>query len=542
MVSSIRVVLVLVALFGSVSSAAAQCLFVNTNSDPNTVAAFTVGASGALTAVAGSPFATGGSGAFNAAVGSAGVCVGKKRIYVTNPTSDNLSGFDVAPDCTLTPVPGSPFAAGSRVLGVEADPSGEFLYAANFLGDSISVFSIAADGSLTPIAGSPFATPSTPFDIEFDTSGDHFFVTHDFAGSVGAYATAADGSFSPVAGSPFAAGGFEHGLALNPSKSRLYAADFGPDTITGFSVGAGGVLAGLGGSPFAAGVEPIEVLVDPTDGFLYATNDNAENIAGFAIDGSGALTPLAGSPFASDATGPAGLAQDPAGSFLFVANGGFSGSADVSVFTRAGDGSIAPIAGSPFATGGTGDATGIAYLSLAAPDVYATKIAWGSFVPGGTVMYTVTINNMGDAAQPDNPGDEFRDVFPPVLALSSSKVVSGGGTTVANLGTNTVTWNGSIPAGGSIVLEIAAVLSAGVQPGQTISNEGEVFYDSNGSGTNDSMRGTEPPGGPAGPGAPTVFDVSQPSTEVPTTDLAARVFLLLLIVATPFLLRRRRRG
>ena len=66
---------------------------------------------------------------------------------------------------------------------------------------------------------------------------------------------------------------------------------------------------------------------------------------------------------------------------------------------------------------------------------------------GGTVTYTVTLTNTGPGAQGDNPGNEFTDVLPAHLALVSATATSG--TAVANVGTNTVTWNGSIPAGGS---------------------------------------------------------------------------------------------
>lgn len=522
------------------NSALAQCVFVNTNSDPNTVAAFTVNPDGSLTAVAGSPFATGGSGAFDAAVGSTGLCVGDRRLYVTNPSSDNVSGFDIADDCTLTTITGSPWAAGNSPLGVAADTTGSFLYVANFLGDSMSVYAMAADGSLTEIAGSPFATPSTPFDIEFDPAGGgRFFVSHDFAGAVGSYTAAGDGTFSPVAGSPFAAGGFEHGLTLNPGASRLYVADFGPDTISGYSIDGSGVLTPLAGSPFAATVEPIEVLTDPSDSFLYATNDNAENIAGFSIDGSGGLTPLAGSPFASDATGPAGLAMDPMGDFLYVANGGFSGSADVSVFTIALDGSLTPIAGSPFATGGTGNATGIAYLPGSDPaDVFGTKTVFGSFVPNGTITYTVTLTNTGVGEQGDNAGHEFVDVLPTSLLLLSASVISGGGTIGTDVPSRTVTWDGTIASAASVVIEIRAQIIATMS--QVIENEGQINYDSTGMGINDMSRGTEPPPG-GGNGAPTAFSMAGAPAVVPTTSTFGFAFLFLLLVGMPLWRLRRSR-
>ncbi len=645
----------------------ADCVFVNTNSDPNTVAAFLVNPDGSLTAVAGSPFATGGSGAFDAAVGSIGLDERGSRVYVSNPSSDNVSGFSIAADCTLTLVPGSPFAAGNSALGLEPDPEGNFLYVANFLADNMSVFSIAANGSLTEIAGSPFATASTPFDIVFDPAGGRFFVSLDFAGAVGSFDQAMDGTFTPVAGSPFPAGGFQHGLALNPSATRLYTADFGPDTITGYFIDADGSLTALSGSPFAATVEPIELLVDPSDSFLYATNDNAENIAGFSIDGSGNLTPLAGSPFASDSVGPAGLAQDLGGRFLYVANGGFSGNPDVSVFARAMDGSLSPIAGSPFATGGTGNATGIAFLStgdlslaqtesadpataglgpgnltyvvtltnngvnaatgitvdeiLSLPTgvtvdsitpsvgsfagttwtvpslaasasatltviltvgagtdpgidvigsaatitglnesdgnptndstneltsvvspgrVTASKSVSGDFRSGGTVTYTITLTNISASDHPDNPGNEFVDILPSELTLTSANVASGGGVVVADVPSNTVTWNGVIPGGGQVVIEIDAVISDTLIPGQRITNQGQVSFDSTGEGINIISAPTGNPEG-AGSDDPTDFRLVTPA-DIPVLNPVGLGVLLLLLAAASFKLLPRRKS
>ena len=339
----------------------ADCLFVNTNSSPNLVAAFEVGPDGSLTPAAGSPFSTGGSGGFRAHVGSIGLCPASSRLYVSNSASDDVSGFRVALDCTLTPLPGSPYGAGLTPVGIDLDPAGDFLYVSNFVGNNISAYEIADDGSLAQIPGSPFGSPITPLDIQFAPAGDQFFVSHDFDHSVGAYDQASDGTFTSLPGSPFPAGGIEHGLVVNPSGSRLYVADLRTHTITGFSVGSGG-LTSLAQSPYSTGAAPIELVVDFADRFLYVTHRNGDTIGGFAIDGQGNLTRLPDSPFPSDSRGPAGLAQDPRGRYLFVANGGFDGHPDVSVYAVSATGSLTPIPGSPFPTGGTGHATGIAYL------------------------------------------------------------------------------------------------------------------------------------------------------------------------------------
>jgi uncharacterized repeat protein (TIGR01451 family) len=78
----------------------------------------------------------------------------------------------------------------------------------------------------------------------------------------------------------------------------------------------------------------------------------------------------------------------------------------------------------------------------------ASKTVSGTYVQGGAVTYTIVLANDGEGGQPDNPGDELADVLPAGLSLVSAAASSG--TAVANLGTNTASWNGAIPARDSV--------------------------------------------------------------------------------------------
>ncbi|HEV7766122.1 MAG TPA: M36 family metallopeptidase, partial [Thermoanaerobaculia bacterium] len=131
--------------------------------------------------------------------------------------------------------------------------------------------------------------------------------------------------------------------------------------------------------------------------------------------------------------------------------------------------------------GGANDATSIVVAGLASET--ATKTVSGSFTTGGNVTYTITINNSGDTASGDNAGNEFTDILPASLTLVSATATSGAA--VPNIGTNTVTWNGGIPAGGSVTITITATIEPGNE-GTTISNQGTVSYDTNGDSTNDA--------------------------------------------------------
>jgi len=133
-------------------------------------------------------------------------------------------------------------------------------------------------------------------------------------------------------------------------------------------------------------------------------------------------------------------------------------------------------------------------------------VSGGGFTAGATIAYSVVLRNVGAAVQGDNPGDEFIDVLPSTLTLVSATATSG--TAVATVGTNTVTWNGPIAAGGgTVTITIQATINAGTPGGTAVSNQGTVNHDSNADGVNDVQVLTDDPGLP-GLSDPTVFYTS----------------------------------
>lgn len=184
--------------------------------------------------------------------------------------------------------------------------------------------------------------------------------------------------------------------------------------------------------------------------------------------------------------------------------------------------------------GGNGASTaGAAVISPAA--ITATKTASGVFTASGPVTYTIVLSNQGTSAQADNPGNEFLDVLPTTLDLISATATSG--TAVATPGTNTVTWNGSIPAGGTVTLTISATIDAGVAEGTLISNQGSFSFDADGNGTNESNGLTDDPT-VAGPANATAFAVSA-MARVPSLDATGLAALSLLLAMVAVLVLRR---
>ncbi len=156
------------------------------------------------------------------------------------------------------------------------------------------------------------------------------------------------------------------------------------------------------------------------------------------------------------------------------------------------------------------------------PDITATKTFAPTNPPaGGTVVYTITLTNNGAGDQTDNPGDEFTDTLPAGLVVGTPSASSG---TISAGGVNPVTWNGSIPAGGQVIITIPATVQSGTL-GQTITNQGTVSFDANNDGTNETTVPTDDPSAGGGDDA-TEFVVT---TEVPVAAIPTQSNLALLL-------------
>ena len=88
------------------------------------------------------------------------VAASGKYLYIPNTGDASISAFSMGSSGALTPISGSPFPSGGNgsvngPLGIAADADGKFVYVCNASND-ISVFSIGSSGALTPVSGSPF--------------------------------------------------------------------------------------------------------------------------------------------------------------------------------------------------------------------------------------------------------------------------------------------------------------------------------------------------------------------------------------------------
>jgi 6-phosphogluconolactonase len=138
--------------FGLAVSAKTTYLYIARSGTNGGVAVYSIGSGGLLTPVTGTPFAAG-SGTFSVALDNTGTYV-----YAANRTDGTISGYTIVPGTTtaalsLTSLNGSPYASGAGAQALGADATGKFLLAVAVGGSpdlTMYSFDIAVPGKLDP--------------------------------------------------------------------------------------------------------------------------------------------------------------------------------------------------------------------------------------------------------------------------------------------------------------------------------------------------------------------------------------------------------
>jgi len=139
---------------GMVVSPGGRFLYVTCTS-ADAIFGFRIDPAGGLHPLPGSPFPVA-----DFPEGSA-ITADGRHLYVTSPGPDranpghSVSAFTIGAGGALTPVAGSPFTTGGRPVGIAVTPDGHHLFAANYDASTISAFAIGPTGSLREIPGSP---------------------------------------------------------------------------------------------------------------------------------------------------------------------------------------------------------------------------------------------------------------------------------------------------------------------------------------------------------------------------------------------------
>jgi len=256
---------------------------------------------------------------------------GKFLFVGTQGGSDGIQAFslDAAAGRFGTPVLSSGILCGTPLF----DAAGKYLYCSE--GSVLRSFSIGNDGSLTELAGSPLGSPTDnwyPTTVAMSPSGKFIVATDSNLNQVmsfelnpadGTVINGANGSLVPNS----LLGTYANPMAITVDRSGKYvyvAHDGG--AVAAFSLDATtGALAVIDADESIAGVQAAvagtganDLVFNKAGTVLYVANTTDQTISAFRLNAAtGALAPVSGSPFA---TGVAlsKLAADPAGKYLYT--------------------------------------------------------------------------------------------------------------------------------------------------------------------------------------------------------------------------------
>jgi 6-phosphogluconolactonase len=264
-------------------------------------------------------------------------------VYATLPSASQLAAFREDPySGALTELSGSPYTVGDGANSVVLHPSGKFLYVANpGQGENdISLFDIQGNGTLIEMPPRVSVAPlgSLPQLLVMDPGGSFLYVANALSNNISVFAIdSGTGVLTEINGSPFHVGATPLAMQITPSGGFLYvsiaAGNVGTNgSIIGFSVNSG-VLQNLS-PPLTStdGINPNGLAIDPSGSYLYVANTQSNSISIFSIGatGPGSLSEIQGSPLDDTYNDPFSLLIDAKGQYLYVAN---QGSNNVAVYS-----------------------------------------------------------------------------------------------------------------------------------------------------------------------------------------------------------------
>jgi 6-phosphogluconolactonase len=294
------------------------------------------------------------------------------HVYVNDNTTgtNTIGAFDTHADGSLTPLAGSPFAAGGAGTGtglasqgaIQIAPGGRFLLAVDAGSNQISVLQIHRDGWLSSVPGGIVSSGGQK-PVSVAISGNLVYVANAGAGGSNytGFRLTFLGRLIPIPRStvPLAASAQAGDVLFNGTGRKLVGAEIGTSLIDSFIVGFNGRLSAAPGSPFPAqGLGPFGSEFRPTNpSQLFVSNAHnvgagTGTISAFKDAFSGVLTPIAGSPFADNQTAPCWVEITHDGQFLFTVN---TGSGEISRYQIAPGGALTLLGSTPVGqTGGVG--------------------------------------------------------------------------------------------------------------------------------------------------------------------------------------------
>jgi 6-phosphogluconolactonase (cycloisomerase 2 family) len=181
--------------------------------------------------------------------------------YTIGSASCTIGGASVS-IVTMSPLAGSPWAAGTSPSAVVQDPNGSFVYVTDAVNNNVLGFTTSG-GTLTAIPNSPFAAGNAPSAIVIDKTGTLAYVANSLDSTITGYKIAANGALQAPA--TFASDTQPVAIGIDPGLNQyLFTANFLANTVSGFQIdSATGSLVNSQFSPYTASANPTAVAAIP---------------------------------------------------------------------------------------------------------------------------------------------------------------------------------------------------------------------------------------------------------------------------------------
>ncbi len=293
------------------------------------------------------------------------------HVYVNDNTSgaNTIAAFQRNDDGSLTPLPGSPFAAGGAGTGAGLASQGaiqqagygfaHYLLAVDAASNQISVLSIGRDSTPRPV-GPPVSSGGVD-PVSIAVSGQLVYVANAGASApnVSVFWLAPGGRLFalPRATTPLPPGSGPDDVVVDPTGRRLVVPLVNSSQIASFHINWDGRLTAAPGSPFTAqGPGPFGSEFRPTNpSQLFVSNahggEGNGTVSAFAVDGLGILSSIGDSPFADLQTAPCWIEISHDGRYLFAVN---TGSGEISSYAITPGGSLVLLGSVAYGSAGAG--------------------------------------------------------------------------------------------------------------------------------------------------------------------------------------------
>ena len=292
-------------------------------------------------------------------------------VLPSSPTTDVFGGFSATPSsAALAALTGNPFSLTTNTdapAEIAVEPTSRFVFVADATGAKVEGFttgSTLTSTTVTPSLTSVKTAVTDPQGTLLYALGTNLITpvfVSGFNGNIGASSDVLSQSGTWTSG------------AVDPTGQWLVALDSAGKLVQSFQItpiqnnfsSPDGKLTA--GTSLPTGLAtPSAVTFDPLGRFVFVSDSTAGSVTAFAFNESNGTITSTGKTTPISATGTGRVSIDASGTYLYAAvtGNGTSIASGVAAYRINSDGSLTPLAGSPFATGaGTTGTAGVVVTS-----------------------------------------------------------------------------------------------------------------------------------------------------------------------------------